>query len=245
MVSCKTSKPTKSVEPLPMEVSNTDSIMNVSDVEMLEIKRTSADVITPKTTPSESSKPIIKNSKIQIIEIKNNHTKTTTNKGHVAYHVPTIMNVRDTYQVSLVISKTTVNIYEDLDGVVKTTTIPITETMDVKLVDPSPIDDKAFSIVPDNDAVQLIEDGDEITKWSWNVTPLKSGSAKLKIVIAIIKNGNRKETVYIDNIQIKSNPAKTIPLFLGKYWQWILSTLIIPFGVWLYNKRKEKDKETE
>jgi hypothetical protein len=115
--------------------------------------------------------------------------------------------------------------------------------MEVKLVDPSPIDDKTFSIVPDNDAEQLIEDGNEVTKWSWNVTPLKSGGANLKIVVAIIKNGNKKETVYQDNVNVKTNPGKTIPIFIGKYWQWFLSTLIIPFGVWLYNKKKEKEKE--
>ena len=63
--------------------------------------------------------------------------------------------------------------------------------------------------------------------------------------MAIIKNGNKKETVYQDNIHVKTNPCKTIPLFLIKYWQWIVSTLIIPFGIWLYNKKKEKDKKVE
>ena len=110
--------------------------------------------------------------------------------------------------------------------------------MEVKLIDPSPLDNKIFSIVPDNDGEQLIEDGNEVTKWTWNVTPLKSGKANLKIVIAIIKNGHKKETVYQDNIVIKTNPSKTIPIFIEKYWQWFLSTLIIPFGVWLYNRKK-------
>jgi hypothetical protein len=181
--------------------------------------------------------------RITIINVKSKITKSTINKGYVAYHIPTIMYVRETYQVSLVISKSNINIYEDFEGVVKTTTIPITETMDVKLIDPSPIDDKTFSIVPDNDAEQMIEDGNEVTKWSWNVTPLKSGGANLKIVVAIIKNGHKKETVYQDNVRVITNPGKTIPIFIGKYWQWFLSTLIIPFGIWLYNKKKEKEKE--
>lgn len=202
----------------------------------------------PNEKTSESNLEMVKlnsrkeSSIITIVNIKSKVTKTTTNKGHVAYHIPTIMYVRDTYQVSLVISKTSVNIYEDFEGVVKTTTIPITETMEVKLIDPSPIDDKTFSIIPDNDAEQLIEDGNEVTKWSWNVTPLKSGGANLKIVVSIIKNGHKKETVYQDNIHIKTNPGKTIPIFIGKYWQWFLSTLIVPFGIWLYNKRKKDEK---
>ncbi len=243
LVGCSTPKPTKMVEPTPVDsclVVNSDTISKVFANEKLQ---TQPETSETKEIKTQASKSIIKKSKLQIIEIKNPRIKSTTNNGHVVYHIPPIMNVRDTYQVSLVISKTTVNIYEDFEGVVKTTTIPITETMEVKLVDPSPIDDKTFSIVPDNDAEQLIEDGNEVTKWSWNVTPLKSGGANLKIVVAIIKNGNKKETVYQDNVNVKTNPGKTIPIFIGKYWQWFLSTLIIPFGVWLYNKKKEKEKE--
>ena len=243
LVGCSTPKSTKIIESTPVDscaIVYSDTIPKVFAVERLQIETKTSEI---KENNPEAAKPIIKNSKIQIVEIKNTNIKTTTNKGHVAYHIPTIMSVRDTYQVSLVISKSTVNIYEDFEGVVKTTTIPITETMEVKLVDPSPIDDKTFSIVPDNDAEQLIEDGNEVTKWSWNVTPLKSGGANLKIVVSIIKNGHRKETVYQDNVHVKTNLGKTIPIFIGKYWQWFLSTLIIPFGIWLYNKKKEKEKE--
>lgn len=243
LVGCSTPKPTKMVEPTSVDschVVNLDTISNVFAVKKLQMETKPSE--TKEINP-ESSKLIIIKSKIKIVEIKNPHIKSTRNTGHVAYHIPPIMNVRDTYQVSLVISKTTVNIYEDFEGVVKTTIIPITETMEVKLIDPSPIDDKTFSIVPDNEAEQLIEDGNEVTKWSWNVTPLKSGGANLKIVVAIIKNGHRKETVYQDNVHVKTNPGKTIPIFINKYWQWFLSTLFIPFGIWLYNKKKEKEKE--
>ncbi len=238
LVGCSTPKPTKMVETVAVDSSvivKPDTISNVFVLEKLQMKR---QPLETKEINLESSKPIIKKSKLQIIEIKNPRIKSITNKGYVVYNIPTIMNVRDTYQVSLRISKTTVNIYEELEGVVKKTTIPITETMEVKLIDPSPLDNKIFSIVPDNHGEQLIEDGNEVTKWTWNVTPLKSGKANLKIVIAIIKNGHKKETVYQDNIVIKTNPGKTIPIFIEKYWQWFLSTLIIPFGVWLYNRKK-------
>lgn len=247
LVACSSVKKTKLVETKPVEVPINPTIDSVSyeyNVEKIQME--------PKYSVIEETKPTIektpinlttKTPKIKIVKVKNKYINSTTKKGNVAYHIPTTMVVRNTYQVTLVISKTTVNIYEDMEGVVKTTTIPITETMEVNLVDPSPVDDKTFSIVPDNNAEQLIEDGNEVTKWSWNVTPLKSGGANLKIVVSIIKNGHKKETVYTDNIHIKTNLVKTIPLFLEKYWQWLLTTLVIPFGVWLYNKRKKKDGE--
>lgn len=240
LVSCSSSKPNNTLKPEPPpqpKVYETVLDSTSSNVELDIQTSVGSSVNAVKLLKTSKKYP-----KLQIIEVKASISKTTTttNKGHVVYNIPTIMDVRNTYQVSLRISKTTVNIYEDLEGVVKTTIIPITETMEVKLVDPSPLDDKTFSIVPDNDGKQLIEDGDEVTKWTWNVTPLKSGKANLKIVVSIIKNGNRKETVYQDNIRIRTNPVKTIPIFINKYWQWIMSTLIIPFGIWLYNRRKKQ-----
>jgi hypothetical protein len=183
------------------------------------------------------------NSELRIINIPNNKVlNTTTNQGYVAYKIPTEMSIRSTYQVMVRISKSSVNIYENLNGEVRTSTIPITQTMEVKVIDPSPADSKFFDIVPDNNAVQLIENGEDITQWTWNVTPIKTGHSNLKIVISIIKDGNKKEIVYEDSVRVKMDIGKQVPFFFGKYWQWLLSTLVIPFVIWFYNKRK-KDKE--
>jgi hypothetical protein len=165
--------------------------------------------------------------------------------GHVAYKIPTEMKVRNTYQVIVRISKTTATIFENLDGEIRTATIPVTETMEVKLIDPSPEDRKMFEVIADNDPTQLVENNESVTQWSWDVTPIRSGQAHLKVMIAIITNGNRKETVYQDTVNIETNLGKQIPFFFGKYWQWLLSTLIIPFGVWFYNRKKKKEGEEE
>jgi hypothetical protein len=185
------------------------------------------------------------NSELRIINIPNNKVlNTTTNQGYVAYKIPSEMSIRSTYQVMVRISKSSVNIYENLNGEVRTSTIPITQTMEVKVIDPSPADAKFFDIVPDNEAVQLIENGEDITQWTWNVTPIKTGHSNLKIVISIIKDGNKKEIVYEDNVRVKMDMGKQIPFFFGKYWQWLLSTIILPFIIWFYNKRnKEKEKK--
>ena len=182
----------------------------------------------------------------KIIHVKNTSVSTTsTNMGHVAYKIPTEMKVRNTYQVIVRISKTTATIYENLNGEVRTSTIPVTETMEVKFIDPSPDDRKMFDVIPDNDPTQLVENNESVTQWSWNVTPIRSGQAHLKVMIAVITNGNRKETVYQDTVNIDTNLGKQIPFFFGQYWQWMLSTLVIPFGVWFYNRKKKKDEDEE
>jgi len=180
---------------------------------------------------------------IKIIKIANNNViNRTTTDGHVVYKIPTEMSVRSTYQVLVRISKSIIHIHENLNGEVRESTITLTNAMEVKLVDPSPADTKMFDVVPDNNAVQLVENNESITQWTWNVTPLKSGTANLKIVVSIIKDGNKKEVVYQDTVKVNMDMEKEIPFFINKYWQWLLSTLVIPFVIWFYNRHK-KDKE--
>jgi len=187
------------------------------------------------------------NTQIQIVEVNNRIiNKETTNLGRVVYKIPTEMSVRTTHQVIVRISKSTVYILEDLEGEVKTTVVPITESMEVKLIDPSPNDDKMFEIVPDNkDGTQRIENDESITEWSWNVTPKRSGEAKLKIVISTIRDGIRKEKVYSDEVIVKSDIKKSSWYFIRTYWEWIMSSLVLPFIIWFFTKRKKKEEEED
>lgn len=184
------------------------------------------------------------NEPLVIREVENNKTTSTTNNGgHVAYKIPNEMTVRSTYQVVVRISKSTVNIYENLNGEVTTTTVPLTQTMEVKLIDSSPSDNKMFDIVENNKGVQLVEDNEAYTQWTWDITPLRAGTSKLKIVISIIKNRISKETVYEDEVVVKTDVTKTVPFFIATYWQWIMSSIIIPFVIWFFNKRRKKKEE--
>lgn len=167
------------------------------------------------------------------------HETAEVSTGRVAYDIPDTMKVMTSYTVTLRISKSKsiVVLTDDMTGTVRTSVIPVTQTMEVKLVDPM----KAFDIVADNDGEQFIDDSTTYTQWSWTVTPLKPGSSKLKIVIAIVRNGSKKETVYEDSILVQRDVVKQTGTFFEKYWQWLIGTLILPFGIWLYKKRDKKD----
>jgi len=181
---------------------------------------------------------------IIIEEVENNHSTTSTNQGgNVVYKIPTEMTVRSTYQVIVRISKSKVRIYDNLNGAVKSSIITVTQTMEVNLIDSSPSDNKMFDIVPNNKGVQLVEDNEEVTQWTWDITPVRSGTSKLKVVISIIRDGVAKETVYEDTVVVRADVTKTVPFFISKYWQWIFSTLIIPIIIWYYKRKKKKDEE--
>lgn len=255
LVSCKTSKPTIESPNNPIVVLTNDSLAlpaTAGDFPILEPDKT----IYTETVGEGIGLGLGNMNTIghgayhyeeqprKIIKVNNSMVSSkSTNMGHVAYKIPTEMKVRNTYQVIVRISKSTATIYENMNGEIKTTTIPVTETMEVKLIDPSPDDRKMFDVIPDNDATQLVENNESVTQWSWNVTPIRTGQAHLKVMIAVITDGNRKETVYQDTVNVDTNLEKQIPFFFGNYWQWMLSTLVIPFGVWFYNRKKNEDEE--
>ena len=178
---------------------------------------------------------------LTIIEVSNNRVSSSiTSGGYVAYKIPTEMSVRSTYQVIVRISKSKIHVYENLNGEVKTSTIPVTQIMEVKVIDPSPSDRKMFDIIPDNKPIQLVENNEYVTQWTFNVTPLKTGRSKLKVVISAIKDGHTKEVVYEDNVTVIADVTKTIPFFIANYWKWLITTLITPFVIWFVRSRNKK-----
>ena len=186
---------------------------------------------------------------IKIIEIKNTKVikeSSEFSEGRVVYKIPTTMRVRSTYQVVLRIakSKATVSVYDSLKGEVMTSIIPVTQTMEVKLIDASPEDHKSFLIKEDNSTTQIIENGDTYTQWSWNVTPIKTGDSKLNIVVSIIRDGGKKEVVYTDEVKIESDYIAQIFFFLKSHWQVFMTAVVIPsfVGLWGIWKRRKKKK---
>lgn len=188
--------------------------------------------------------------KLKIIEVNNTKVfkqQNNLSEGRIVYKIPNVMRIRSTYKVFVRIakSKATVSIYDSLSGEVMTSKIPITETMEVKLVDISIKGKKSFEIVSDNNAVQIIESGDTYTEWSWNVTPIRVCNTKLKIIVSIIKNDNKKDIVYEDTVEIERDIKEQIIFFLEEYWKWLITTFIIPFVVWWWKNRKKKNNNQE
>ena len=180
---------------------------------------------------------------ITVVDVDNDRVyNKTTQMGNVVYKIPNVMHVRNSYQVLVRISKSEANIYENINGEVSHSKIPITETMQVNLIDDSPTDSKNFDIVKDNDSIQMVDTNGTYTQWTWNVTPLKVGTGKLKVVISIIRDGKKKDVVYEDSVSVKMDLPKQIKFWFNKYWQWLITSIIIPFVVWLY-KKLTKEKE--
>jgi hypothetical protein len=112
--------------------------------------------------------------------------------------------------------------------------------MQVEIIDPT---GNSFKVTPVNIQKQFVDS--TYTEWRFNVTPLKSGTNKLNLVISIFKDDDVKQIVYSDDIYVRSNPKAEIKSFWYDNWKWFLEKLLIPlaswsFGLWLGRKIKKK-----
>jgi hypothetical protein len=180
-----------------------------------------------------------KESSPKIITLINSRVITSTsNLGNVVYKIPSVMSFRNVSKVVVRVSKSTIHIYENLNGEIINAVIPVTETMEVRLVDPSSSDNKMFDIIAANSGEQIIENNESYTEWIWSVTPLTAGKGTLKIIVSIIQGSGKKEIVYEDEVVVQIDLLKQLKFFFNKYWQWLFGTIIIPFAIWLYNSRR-------
>jgi len=176
----------------------------------------------------------IDNSKPNIIYLPGEKQIVPKEMGRLVYNIPDTMKLGRMETIVVRINRD-VSDHSISRGVVGIdTTIRVTQTMDVSLVDPS---GNSFNIKKNNDGVMLIEHG-EYTEWVFDVTPLRSGKNKLNLVISIMINGNKKQQVYSDIIVVKTDTIIVIKTWWDKYWQWCFSTLLLPLFFWLRSKRK-------
>ena len=217
------------------------SISNVEDVSSLSMNKSLS------TTKRNRNKVLIKvnlDRSTQSIHRNMPSFDSLVTLGSTVYSIPENMEVRNQYAVFVKISKSKIFIQQSFsDKTVRKSVIPVTENMEVNLIDNSPEDNKAFSIVKENTSEQFLSNDSSFTEWNWTVTPLNSGEHKLSIVISIIRNGVNKEQVFEDTILVKSNFKNQSSFLFKKYWQWLISTLIIPFIIFIFKRRKKNNND--
>lgn len=228
-----------------------DGVVDYQDVEINEAK-------SVWVTESYSGKGIKKSKKATIIYKP--ETTPTPNKfarGLIAYSVPDEMTVGENYSVKIRITKDST---EKKTLVVGDTKIPINDTtinttITIESIRISSVmsasltsSDEHFKITSKSSETQNIE-AFGYTEWEWNVMPLTGGNNPLKLIVKVRITSEDGEKSFKDivvfekNILTKTNVSYSVKNLINKYWQWSLSTLIIPFFIWLYNKKKKKKEE--
>ena len=172
----------------------------------------------------------------------------------MAYTVPGEMQVGKTYPIRLRISKTknkieliegdrNITIYDStIKSKVIIESIRVESIMSAQLIG----DSDKFQITPLSTELQNIEENG-YTEWEWRIKPLKGGKTYLKLIVKVRVKEDGQEfykdiTVFDKNVDVKSNIGFSLWSFIQKYWQWIVTTIIIPLVIWWWKNRKTEKK---
>jgi hypothetical protein len=93
-----------------------------------------------------------------------------------------------------------------------------------------------FTIQNNSQEEQLIGGG-SYTEWSWQVTPLESGNRELVATVYVVLDGRLKGIPRRWPVHVSANAGQSVSHFFATYWQWLLTTLIIPL-VLFWRKQK-------
>lgn len=188
----------------------------------------------------------------EVVIVDNTEKLKKISEGIIAYSVPTEMKVANRYIIKVRITKDnsengkTVLVIGDrhipindetVDSKVTIENIRVDKVMTSEIL----YDSLSFYVKPLNTKVQDV-DSIDYTEWSWEVMPLKSGKGYLKLIVKV-KPTDKDIVVFDRAIQVKSNIGYSINTFIGNYWQWIMTTIIIPLIVFFYKRRKKKKKK--
>ena len=170
-------------------------------------------------------------------------TMTEIVTGKIAHDIERNMNIYESYMTTVSISKSQDNavLYKGLNAT-NFVEAPINVSSQVKvfLIDPS--GGLNFKITPINNEEQFVDIRSN-TIWKWNVMPIKKGD-NLLILRATIKifnetsNTFKDVNVFEEPITINSSLITEVKVFMSNNWQYLLSTLLIPFGLWFFKRRK-------
>lgn len=242
-----------------LDVFDADSVMSREEAMEMDIVEERLLDYAPNYN-KENVKTNIKKDKLEIVDNTTGDKDNNSSKGTIAYSVPKEMQVGKSYQIKLRISKQKgkeVNhtlvvgereipiADENVDSKVTIENIRVERTMTAELLS----EDGAFKVTKLNTDKQVIED-ESYTEWGWIVTPQKSGKTYLKLVIKIKIEADGevsyKDIVVFDkDIEVKANASLEVKGWLSQYWQWLMTTIIIPIVVFFYKKREKRKQDLE
>jgi hypothetical protein len=166
--------------------------------------------------------------------------------GRVAFNTPDRMRFGETRAVVLVASPEldastlTTELRTRIGGAdpIAVDTLQISPLMEAQL-EGAP----AFAVTPLTPLRQPVSRASP-TEWRWSVRATETGTHALHLTInAVITIAGeaypRSLDVFDRSIRVDITSSQRIGMFFENNWQWLLGTIAIPLGVWLWSQRKK------
>ena len=188
--------------------------------------------------------------KIREDELEKSHQLDKLVKGKIAYKVSDTMNVGKNYNATVIITKAMNDsiLFENFhQGNFQKEEIKVSTRVKVVLIDPT---EKNFDITPLNTVEQLVDDSTN-TVWKWNIIPKQGGDnvLVLRVTVKVLDQlgENYKDIrVFEKTIKVYTPILTRLKQFIGNYWQWLSTVIVIPLGIWgykIFSNRRKKNAE--
>lgn len=210
----------------------------------------------PRVGAAMPQEPRVGSTAGEIAEVKVSDKKTTSKltvvktspdpiiaqlfRASMAFVLPETTNITEDIKAQLLIDPSTDDVSKQLTvkGTVTKSTIQISKVAIAKLTAP---DFDVVAITPEQQALTTTEP----TEWLWELQPKSAGTHDVQLTVtAVIKvDGDKSEhhlKTFEKSVTVQITPMQVIKAWLAKYWQWIVSTLIVPLGVWIYKEKIKK-----
>jgi hypothetical protein len=157
--------------------------------------------------------------------------------ANIAFNTPDTLGYGRTSVIKLELSANKTP--EELAGTIhepgptETATVKISNEMDARLTG------EQFEIKAVRKERQAVSANG--TEWSWDIKPKEMGPQKLHLTLDAVLTIDNHESTYTlktfdKTIGVNVVWPETFFTFFGKYWQWIVTTIVIPFVVWIGKK---------
>ena len=171
----------------------------------------------------------------------------TLELGRIAFNTPATIPLGDTAIIELILSTT--ESIETLQGMLNAVgertgaCILVSNEMEARLTG------RGFGIEAITREVQAVS-GEEVTKWKWEIEPTEGGVQRLHLTLSALlyMEGSRTPRTirtFERTIEVRVSWRRKVSDFVTNNWQWLLTALVIPLGVWIVQKMRERDESNE
>lgn len=224
------------------------SAIDVSEQKSSRPAPVSTSISNPSIAPIPSFEIVSGNKRVKPKQTKKANIKTDSGVSDQLMQASTVFAIPSTANISQDIrAQLLINLGRDLDELSSQLTAAgsqIKNKINVSKIVIAKLDAADFEITNITPTEQAISDTDS-TEWLWNLRPKRAGNLQVNLSItAVVFVGEKSTAYHIKTYDQVVNIEVTIPQlltsWLAKYWQWIISTMVLPLIVWAW-KMKKKD----
>lgn len=166
-------------------------------------------------------------------------------EANAVFAIPGVANIKEEIRAQLIIDP--VKTLEELKGLVTAGPVMAAESIKISRIAVAKLDAPDFHIISSTDAEQAVAE-DSPTMWTWTLRPKAGGVYSVNIVVYAEVTIDSKTTkhrirTFDRQVAVQVTADQAVGEWIGKYWQWITTTLILPFGIWLWKSKTGKKEK--